>query len=266
MRIHIWHTGLVYVDSAIPFRNSSKIPGGFGRGRKHKMLLPVSSYLIEHPLGKILVDTGWSERVRTNPVKETGITYTVSKPNLPYGWSIREHLTRMQLEPEEIDYLILSHLDSDHVSGLKSVKNARNILVSATEYKNSLKFNPRYVPKMWQGTKLTTFEYQKSKLGPFGRSYDLFGDDTVQLIATPGHSRGLTSIRLKNEQGNYILLASDVAYEQENISKYRLPGILANVSEEISSLGWVINCTNDKMYSRVILNHDQRLEEEIIDF
>lgn len=266
MRIHIWHTGLVSVDSAVPFRNSSKIPWGFGRGREHKMLLPVSSYLIEHPLGNIILDTGWSEQVRTNPLKETGVTYAISKPNLPYGWSLREHLMQVHLKPEDIDYIILSHLDSDHVSGLKSVRNARHILVSAPEYKNSLKFNPRYVPKMWQGSKLTTFEYQKSNLGPFGRSYDLFGDETIQLIATPGHSMGLTSIRLKNEKGNYILLASDVAYEQSNISEYRLPGILANISEEISSLGWLINCTNDKRYSRVILNHDQRLKEEVIDF
>ena len=62
IRIHVFHTGEVCVAPDLPFGgdNSSaiKASGVFGR-KEDRLWLPVSAYLIEHPKGKFLVDTGW---------------------------------------------------------------------------------------------------------------------------------------------------------------------------------------------------------------
>ena len=61
IRIHVFHTGEVCVAPALPFGgdhcNPIKASGIFGR-RKDRLWLPVSAYLIDHPKGMLLVDTG----------------------------------------------------------------------------------------------------------------------------------------------------------------------------------------------------------------
>ena len=49
------------------------------------------------------------------------------------GWSVDERLAALDYKPSDIDYLLLSHLHCNHVSGLKQVKDAKNILISETE-------------------------------------------------------------------------------------------------------------------------------------
>jgi len=62
IKIHIFHTGRVHVSKALPFKDTGNNPTPFQLssispyGRKNRVWLPVSSYLIEHPRGKILVD------------------------------------------------------------------------------------------------------------------------------------------------------------------------------------------------------------------
>ena len=63
IKIHVFHTGEVCVAPDLPFggdnSNAIKASGVFGK-RKDRLWLPVSAYLIEHPKGKFLVDTGWA--------------------------------------------------------------------------------------------------------------------------------------------------------------------------------------------------------------
>ena len=63
IKIHVFHTGEVCVAPDLSFggdnSNEIKASGVFGK-RKDRLWLPVSAYLIEHPKGKFLVDTGWA--------------------------------------------------------------------------------------------------------------------------------------------------------------------------------------------------------------
>lgn len=79
-KIHILPCGSTIVDEALPFSNKSKNPLAFTgilRGKKHKISVPVTAYLIEHPKGLILVDTGWDTAVRTNARKYEGFSITL---------------------------------------------------------------------------------------------------------------------------------------------------------------------------------------------
>ena len=69
IKIHVFHTGEVCVAPDLPFggdnSNAIKASGVFG-DRSERIWLPVSAYLIEHPKGKFLVDTGWARDVSPN--------------------------------------------------------------------------------------------------------------------------------------------------------------------------------------------------------
>ncbi|WP_125580019.1 N-acyl homoserine lactonase family protein [Levilactobacillus cerevisiae] len=265
MKISIWHTGLVRVDEATPFRNSSRLPLGLGRGREHQVVLPVSSYLIEHPNGPILVDAGWSQNVRRHPVQELGLTRFAAKPVLPAGWSVTEHLQRRGIQTSDLNSVLMSHLDTDHVSGLLDVNPTRPVYVSGRELAaGNDRFNPRYVKRMWAGLQMTAIPYQRTHHGPLGWSWDLFNDGRIELILTPGHSTGLMTVKVTGDDGHYVLLASDVGYDQLNLTKLILPGILTSATQEMAALGWVQACAADPRCDRVIFNHDRQVREGVL--
>ena len=119
IKIHILHCGQVIVDSALAFSNKSWNPLAFTgilRSKKHLLTLPVSAYLIEHPKGLILVDTGWHTDVRVNQFKYLGLLYFVNKANLPAGEAIHEQLEQLGYKPSDVDHLILTHIDCAQLS------------------------------------------------------------------------------------------------------------------------------------------------------
>ena len=69
IKIHVMHTCKVYVSSALPFKDVEKNPNPVQLsllslyGRRNRIWLPVSAYFIEHPKGKILIDTGWHREI-----------------------------------------------------------------------------------------------------------------------------------------------------------------------------------------------------------
>lgn len=95
IKIHILQTGFVKVDKALPYRGTSYNPlafTGLFRFEKNKILLPVSAYLIEHPKGLILIDTGWSKTIRKSNWKELGIQTLINKGYLPAARQLMSNL------------------------------------------------------------------------------------------------------------------------------------------------------------------------------
>lgn len=176
-KIHILPCGSTIVDEALPFSNKSKNPLAFTgilRGKKHKISVPVTAYLIEHPKGLILVDTGWDTAVRTNARKYEGFfNYFASPGFLPEGEGIVDQLSLFGYRTSDLDYCILTHMDIDHAGGIGHIANAKHILCSAAEWTAAGKNNPRYLKRLWKNMRIETFP---------DTEYDLLGDGTVTLI------------------------------------------------------------------------------------
>lgn len=100
-------------------------------------------------------------------------------------------------------------------------------------------------------------------IGPVGRSYDVFGDGTVLLIHTPGHSRGLFSVLLRGRE-EYVILGNDAAYLPQSFSEHRLPGFTVDRGLAAKSLAWLIGCKNDPACRGVFVNHDPTVREQTI--
>lgn len=267
IKVHILNCGKVGVDPALQFRDVSKNPiayTGIGRSKKLRIWLPVTAYLIEHPNGKILIDTGWHSDVRTNPIKHLSpLLYMASKPKLPEGEAVNEQLKKLNIQTKDLDYVFVTHMDCDHSSGLGLVKDAKKIMISEEEMKAINKGNIRYGKRFWNGVNLESFKMEKLEYGPFNRGYDVFQDGTILLLDTKGHTEGNIVVMVKNNC-KFILLTGDCGYAKDSWENLRMPGPLVNKDDMITSLKWVKNMAHKKECVGVFATHDPDVKEKIV--
>lgn len=268
IRIHVIHCGEVQTDEALPFRNVSHNPIAFTgvfRTKDHQKRLPVSTYLIEHPKGLVLIDTGWHSDVRGDQRKYMGhIHYQINKAILPDGEAVDEQVRKLGFQIEDIDYVVLSHLDIDHASGVKLVRNAKKILTSDIEWEASKKSKARYLHHMWDDVALETFSFAPSEYGPQHRSFDLFQDSSVVFVHTPGHSHGLAATIVRNNE-KFVLLTSDIGYAKKSWEQLLLQGVLVNKKQAIESLSWAKKMSESPNCVEIIANHDPEIKPHIIE-
>lgn len=147
IKVTIFHTGKVRVDRAISLHENNPLAvTGLFRGTAKKMDLPVSVYLIEHPKGKVLIDTGWDTKYATERPKQLlGMVDKISAPIIEENEGIDSKLKTIGLLPSDIDHVFISHMDFDHTSGLRLVKEAKDIRCSVEEWNACNKCSLRYV-------------------------------------------------------------------------------------------------------------------------
>lgn len=267
IKIHVLHTGLVKVDKALPFHGVYRNPlafTGLFRTEKNQVTLPVSSYLIEHPKGLVLVDTGWNKQVRRSNWAELGPQVQINTGYLPAGWAIDERLQALGYRPEDLDYVLLSHLHCDHVSGLKQVAQAKHILVSEPEWHVANHLPLVYLPSEWRGVNVQTYQYQDTGIGPTGESYDVFGDGSLLQVHTAGHATGMSATLVRGADGRYVLLAADVGYANRSWEKMLTPGICTSRKAAIASLGWVRDMAHNADCIEALANHDPHTDPHLI--
>lgn len=259
IKIHILNCGSTRVDEALPLAYKSKNPlafTGIFRNKKHQINVPVRSYLIEHPKGLILIDTGWDTLIRTQPLKYEGLpNYFVSPGKLPEGQAVTEHLARLGYTVSDLDYVILTHLDIDHAGGLQLVKNAKHLLVSSAEKQAAEKSNPRYHKSLWKNVAIETFPNSE---------VDLFMDGSITMIPLPGHSAGMTGIKVQDED-KFVIIAGDSGYCRESWEKIKLPGIVWNKTKALESLKKLNGYAKNPHCKGILMTHDREQPVEVIE-
>ena len=266
IKLHIFHTGSVKVDQSIPLheRNPLAVTGLF-RGKEKKRVLPVSCYLIEHPRGRILIDTGWDTKFAHERPKEWfGMVDKISAPIIGERDGIDSKLASLGLKDNDIDAVYLSHMDFDHASGIRLVKNAKAFYASKEEIADAKKSKFRYVDT-WSGiAEIGAFEYQETGIGPVGKSYDVFADGSVVLVSIPGHSHGIFAAKI-SVGDKYVILANDGAYVQESFEKKIIPGFTVDNDLAAKSLEWLCTCREDGNCIEVLANHDPGVKEHVVE-
>lgn len=275
IKIHVMHTGEVCVSPYLPFGgddcNIIQASGLFQK-KENRLWIPVSVYLIEHPKGLILVDTGWHRDMspegkfdKKAQIKSLGsrLLYKVNQGKVPMGKTAKEQLEQMGIKDTDLDYILLTHLDCDHANGLKSLENAKNIIVSEDEVEFANKNRLRYNSKWWDGVNLTRIKWTGTK-GPFNKSYDLFDDGSIELINIPGHCDGLFAVKINNN-GKFVLLFSDGGYATKSWKEMITSGIAANKEEQKKSLQWIRDESLKDDCIESLANHDPDIEPHVIE-
>ena len=199
---------------------------GFKKEQLKVVDLSMGCYLIAHPKGTLFWDTGAVPDSLFKPGASTAtLTYgTVTK-------SITSQLAGIGYTPKDITYLALSHYHWDHIGNANLFAGAtwltprieRDLMLSG-------KSDSRY-PEHFSALKNSKFVITDNKTG----EYDVFGDGTVILKSTPGHTEGhqVLFVRLKNTQS--VVLSGDIYHYPEEVTTGIVPPIDVNKEQTIRS-------------------------------
>lgn len=280
MKIHVLHTGEVRVSPYLPFGGDNcnlLKASGMTTPKEDWIWLPVSVYLIEHPKGLILVDTGWHRDMspegvydKAAQIKSLGsrVLYNVNQGQIPLGEAVDEQLATMGIKPADLDYVLLTHLDCDHANGLRLVKDARHILVSEAEMIGTTRKNfqimIRFQKRWWEGVDLKTFDWNGTE-GPVGKSYDVLGDGSLVMVNIPGHSEGLCALKIRNDEGKYVLLFADGGYATKSWRDMITSGITLDKQQQRRSLGWIREQSLSADCIESLATHDTDVQPHVIE-
>lgn len=195
--------------------------GLFQRGLPGELAVPIPSYLIDHPKGLVIFDTGLERQLQYADTPEKletalgGFSEDVSVRFLP-GQNVAERLNAYGFEPDKISYLVNSHLHYDHCGGNELIRNAQHVL----QRREWLAANdPVEIEKT--GYFPRHYDLGHDRLLIDG-DYDLFNDGTVVLLATYGHTPGHQSLKVSVE-GKTVVITSDACYLKSTLEKLILP-------------------------------------------
>jgi glyoxylase-like metal-dependent hydrolase (beta-lactamase superfamily II) len=178
--------------------------GRFSPGYSGPGVLSVTCYLIKHSQGWLLFDTGLGDQLVNMPEgqRSNAGVWTVKK-------TLAAQLAEIGLKPSDINFLALSHSHGDHVGNVKLFPQA-TLLVQKAEYDWP---DPTGTPRFPPGQPVRKVE----------GDHDVFGDGSVWLIATPGHSPGHQCLLVKLPKTGTIMLTGDAVHTKANWDSKRTP-------------------------------------------
>lgn len=277
MKLHVFHCGYLRLDKSAAFGNRIDLKNTarqFLTPDSRRLTLPVSCYLIEHPRGLVLVDTGLSRELSPAGVYDVKAAATVLSPRLvafyhpcvPAGMTAAEQLKAMGIRPEDLKLIVLTHLDADHVMGLKSLRGAEKILLPEDEYFWSCRavYKARQPWKLWMEENITREFYRGSPLGPNRWAIDVFDDESLQLVNVPGHTDGQAAVIVRNG-ARFVILAADAAFSPRNWREEITPGFGFDRRQQLKSLRWLKEMENDPGCVGILCSHDAEIKPQVIE-
>lgn len=192
---------------------------GVGIPRSRWWSVPCPAFLVRHPsAGPFLVDTGLHPSVAASPHENMGrILAKAAQPRVEPGRDLPAQLRDRGLQTRDIPLVVLTHLHQDHASGITAFPHS-TFLVTAAEWKAATT-DPRPILRGYRPEQFDyVFDYRSLSFdGPtitsyasFGRTFDLFGDGSVRLAFTPGHSAGHQSVICKLRDRDFVIAGDSV--------------------------------------------------------
>ena len=158
----------------------------------------------------MLVDTGFHPSVAVTPHEAFGrlAGFVIKDVRMEPGQAVPAQLRALGIEPAEVRVVVMTHLHSDHASGIAEFPES-TFVVSSAEWEAAgraaaLKgYWPRQFDHAFDWRTLDFESPDAGSFATFGRAFDLFGDGSVRLVFTPGHTAGHLSVvlRLRDRDG-----------------------------------------------------------------
>jgi glyoxylase-like metal-dependent hydrolase (beta-lactamase superfamily II) len=202
-----------------------------------KMPFTFSCYVVKHGDDVMVWDTGFVPG---------------SNPNAPKV-SLTEQLAQLKIKPEQVKYVGISHFHGDHTGQLPSLPDA-TLLIGAKEWEALT------APKPMAGANVDAFKHWISgggKVEPQPADKDVFGDGTVVILRTPGHTPGHQSLLVRTKGSGAFILVGDAAHFHENYESDGVPGFNYDRAQTIASLER-IKAIAKNVKATVIIQHDPR--------
>jgi N-acyl homoserine lactone hydrolase len=182
--------------------------------------VPCPVYLVRHPsVGLVLIDTGLHPSIAAKPRENFGrLAARVLPPRLEPGKDVPAQLRERGLDAKQISVVVMTHLHWDHASAISEFPASAFVLSAAewaaatTDRRPILRgYRPAHYDYVFDYRTVSYEGDWVSSYGSFGRTVDLFGDGSIRLASTPGHSAGHQSVILHLRERDFVV-AADAVY------------------------------------------------------
>jgi N-acyl homoserine lactone hydrolase len=202
-----------------------------------KLQFVYSCYIIKHDGDYLLWDTG----------------HAMTTPNVAPKVSIVDQLAKLNITPDQVKYVGISHYHGDHTGQVASFPKA-TLLIGAREW------DAITAPKPAEGVNYKPFEgwiKGENKVEPLALDKDVFGDGSVIVLRTPGHTPGHQALLVKLPQSGNFVIVGDAAHFHENLESDGVPAFNFDRAQTVASLQRIKKIAAS-MKAKIIIQHDAR--------
>jgi N-acyl homoserine lactone hydrolase len=197
-------------------------------------------YLVRHTKGLLLWDTGVPDAVATMPegmvVANGAITYRRAK-------TLAGQLTELGVKPAEVTYLAVSHTHGDHVGNV-ALFPWSTVLIQGAEYDWAV-----------AGPNKPAFATSQ-KFEKLAGDHDVFGDGSVTILSTPGHTPGHQSLLVRLPKTGSVVLSGDAVHFRDNWEHKRVPSMNVDRAQTLASMQR-LQSVMDERKAQLWINHDK---------
>ena len=204
------------------------------------MTFTVSCYLVRSGERYLLWDTGLSSAMLGKEVTED--VYRMRLDRL-----LTDQLQEIGVPADQIEFLSVSHYHFDHTGQAAAFPDAK-LLVDRRDWEvvqGREDLAKDFTPWISGGSEVETLTYDK----------DVFGDGSVMLLRTPGHTPGHRSLLVRLKDRGAVLLTGDAAHFRENWRSEGVPGFNTNRAETVASIHRLKEIA-DQLGATIVIGHD----------
>lgn len=232
VKVHALCTGTVAVKTAFRTkRGSSEIAKlNILFDRHFTSYLPIWVWVIEHPEGLIVIDTGENAGVKNLDKYLANESWYMryqfkhaAKFNIAEENELNQQFEKINLKLDAVNLVVLTHLHLDHTDGLKFFPG-KEIIVNDYEFKHPSSNLPSTYPRWFRPNRVI---YKKDKIEIFDEAYSITSGEDLLYVPTPGHTPGHSSVIFKTDDFD-IVFAGDISYNQGQVLRNELAGINAD--------------------------------------
>ncbi len=203
-------------------------------------------YLIHHTQGWLLWDTGVADAIAAMPDGLAPADPRAVHWHRPK--TLASQLDQLAVRPGDIKIVAVSHTHPDHIGNVELFPQAM-LLVQKAEYEwpdanNGPRFKPEHPVTEIEG------------------DYDIFGDGSVTLIATPGHTPGHQSLLVKLPKTGAIVLSGDAAHFRSNWDNRVVPSMNVDKDKTVDSMRRIADVMA-KEKAQLWINHDKAQRDSL---
>jgi glyoxylase-like metal-dependent hydrolase (beta-lactamase superfamily II) len=196
-----------------------------------------SCYVVKHGADYMVWDTGYLPGSNPNAAKVT----------------LGQQLKELNIDPQQVKYVGISHFHADHTGQLDTVPNA-TLLIGQKEW------DAITAPKPMAGANVAGFKHWISgggKVEPQALDKDVFGDGSVVILRTPGHTPGHQSLLVRLKDMGPVVLVGDAVHFRENYESDGVPGFNYDRAETLASMDRIKDIQKN-LKATIIIQHDPR--------
>jgi glyoxylase-like metal-dependent hydrolase (beta-lactamase superfamily II) len=244
-RLYVLYCGEAHISDVSPWSP------GFNVGKP--AVFSDNCYLIQHGKDWMLWDSGYPDALAARPEGVMGARGSLAMRKQ----TLAAQLAAIGVSPEQVTYLAFSHTHGDHVG------NA-NLFARATLYIQQAEYDAAFGPEPGKFG-FVPATYDKLRGSPVVKLHgdaDVFGDGSVKIISTPGHTPGHQSLLVRLPKTGAVVLSGDVAHFRENFDNRRVPGFNFDIEQSRQSMNKIDGILKAEP-AQLWINHDAAQSESI---